>query len=151
MAAGYEKIFKFPKTSLTIISSDEKDNMAILAFGAILAVGLCISENVSRFDAERPTLKTPALEPLAEQLSRATIPVSVPIATVGEALERRTPKRESGFRKNVLGGRFAQSELSWDLARSDLRVSGRGGALSVATKLSGEARATGTLRLIRKG
>lgn len=124
--------------------------LAILAFGGILAVGLCMSENVSRFDAERPVPKTPVLEPLAEQLSRATIPVSVSIATVGEALERRTPERESGLKKNVLGGRFAQSELSWDLARSDLRVSGRGEALSVATELSGETRATGTLRLIRK-
>ncbi len=149
MAAGYEKIFKFPETSLPLYLQMKKI-LAILAFGAILAVGLCMSENVSRFDAERPTLKTPVLEPLAEQLSRATIPVSVSIATVGEALERRTPKRESGLRKNVLGGRFAQSELSWDLVRSDLRVSGRGGALSVATELSGEARATGTLQLIRK-
>lgn len=124
--------------------------LAILAFGAILAAGLCMSENVSRHDAEKPTPKTPVLEPLAERLSRTTIPVSVPIAAVGEALERRTPKRESGFKKNVLGGRFAQSELSWDLARSDLRVSGRGGALSVATDIGGEARATGILQLIRK-
>lgn len=124
--------------------------LAILGFGAILAVGLCMSEKVSKFDAKKPVPKAPVLEPLAEQLSRATIPVSVSIAAVEEALERRTPKRESGFEKNVLGGRFVQSELSWDLARSDLRVSGRSGALSVATELSGEARATGTLRLIRK-
>lgn len=124
--------------------------LAILAFGAILGVGLCMSENVSRHEAEKPTPKTPVLEPLAERLSRATIPVTVPIAAVGEALERRTPKRELGLRKNVLGGRFIQSELSWDLARSDLRVSGHRGALSVATELSGETRATGTLRLIRK-
>ena len=124
--------------------------LAILTFGAILAVGLCMSEKVSRFDAERPVPKTPVLEPLAEQLSRATIPVSVSIVAIGEALERRTPKRESGLEKNVLGGRFVQSELSWDLARSDLRVSGRSGALSVATELNGEARATGTLQLIKK-
>ena len=124
--------------------------LAILAFGAILGVGLCMSENVSRQDAEKPTPKTPVLEPLAERLSRATIPVTVPTAAVGEALEHRTPKRDSGLRKNVLGGRFIQSELSWDLVRSDLRVSGHRGALSVATELSGEARATGTLRLIRK-
>lgn len=122
----------------------------MLVLGVIVATGIFLSENVSRQDAERPAPKTPTLEPLAERLSRATIPVSVPIAAVGEALERRTPKRKSGSKKNALGRRFAQSELSWDLARSDLRVSGRDGALSVAAKLSGEARAKGTLQLIRK-
>ena len=124
--------------------------LGIAALGVILAAGIFLSENVSRFDAERPTPKTPALEPLAERLSRATIPVSVPIAAVGEALERRTPKRESGLKKNALGERFAQSELSWNLVRSDLQVSGRSGALSVATELSGEARAEGTFQLARK-
>ena len=124
--------------------------LGILALGIILAAGVFLSENVSRFDAERPAPKTPALEPLAERLSRATIPVSVPIAAVGEILERRTPKQESGLKKNALGEHFAQSELSWNLVRSDLRVSGRGGALSVATELSGEARAEGTFQLVRK-
>ncbi len=124
--------------------------LAILAFGVILAAGVFLSENVSRFDAERPIPNTPALEPLAEQLSRATIPVSIPIDAVEEVLERKTPKRESGLKKNALAGRFAENELIWDLARSDLRVSGRNGALNVATKLSGEARATGAIRLLRK-
>ena len=124
--------------------------LGILALGVIFAAGIFLSENISRFDAERPTPKTPALEPLAERLSRATIPVFVPIAAVGEALERRTPKQESGLKKNALGERFAQSELSWSLVRSDLQVSGHSGALSVATELSGEARATGVLKLVRK-
>ena len=122
----------------------------ILVLGVILTAGVLLSQNVSRHDAERPALKTPALEPLVERLSRATIPVSVPITAVGEALERGTPKEKSGSVKNALGGRFAQSELSWQLARSDLRVSGRSGALSVAAKLSGEASATGAIRLLRK-
>lgn len=124
--------------------------LVILVLGAILGAGVFLSENVSRFDAERPAPKTPALEPLAEHLSRATIPVSVPIAAVREALERRTPKGESGLEKNALRGRFAQTELSWNLSRSDLRVSGRNGALNIATDLSGEARATGTVRLVRE-
>ena len=124
--------------------------LGILVLGVIFATGIFLSENISRFDAERPTPKTPALEPLAERLSRASIPVSVPIASVGEALERRTPKQKSGLKKNALGERFAQSELSWNLVRSDLRVSGQSGALSVATELSGEARATGVLKLVRK-
>ena len=124
--------------------------LGILALGVILTAGMFLSENVSRFDAERPTPKTPALEPLAEQLSRATIPVSVPIAALEEALERKTPKRETGSLKDGLGGTFARSELSWNLERSDLQVSGRSGELSIATKLSGEAHAAGTLRLLRK-
>ena len=124
--------------------------LGILALGVIFAAGIFLSENISRFDAERPTPKTPALEPLAERLSRATIPVFVPIAAVGEALERRTPKQESGLKKNALGERFAQSELSWNLVRSDLQVSGHSGVLSVATELSGEARAEETFQLARK-
>ena len=124
--------------------------LGVLALGIIIAAGVFLSENISRHDAERPALKTPALEPLAERLSRGTIPVSVPISAVEEALERRTPKEESGSVKDALGGRFAQNELSWNLARSDLRVSGRNGVLSVAAKLSGEASATGAVRMIRK-
>ena len=124
--------------------------LGVLALGVIIAAGAILSEKVSRHDAERPALKTPALEPLGERLSRGTIPVSVPISAVGEALERRTPKEESGSVKDALGGRFAESELRWNLARSDLRVSGRSGALSVATNLSGEASATGAVRMIRK-
>ena len=118
--------------------------------GVIFAAGIFLSENISRFDTTRPTSKTPALEPLAERLSRATIPVFAPIASVKEALESRTPKEEVGSRKDSLGEHFARSELSWDLKRSPLRVSGKKGTLSVATKLSGEARATGVLQLVRK-
>ena len=124
--------------------------LAILAFGAILATGLCMSENVSRHDAEKPAPKTPVLEPLPERLSRATIPVSVSIAALEKALERRTQKQESGSGENSLGRPFARSEIRWNLSRSRLRVSGRSGALTVATELSGEARATGALRLIRE-
>ncbi len=124
--------------------------LVVFVLGVILAAGVFLSENVSRHDAERPTHKTPALEPLAEHLSRATIPVSVSIAAVGEALERKTPKQESGSRKNSFGRSFAQSELSWNLSRSRLQVSGRSGALNIATELSGEALATGAIQLARK-
>lgn len=124
--------------------------LVIFVLGVILAAGIFLSENVSRHDAERPTQKTPVLEPLGERLSRATIPISVPIAAVGEALERKTPKQESGSRKNSLGRSFARSELSWNLSRSPLQVSSRSGALNIATELSGEARATGAIHLVRK-
>lgn len=124
--------------------------LVILVLGVILAAGVYLSENMSRHDAERPAPKTPVLEPLAEHLSRATIPVSVPIAVVGETLERKTPKQESGSKKNSLGRFFAESELSWNLNRSRLQVSGRRGALNIATELNGEARATGAIRLARK-
>ena len=128
----------------------KKIMLVVFVLGAILAAGIFLSENVSRHDAKRPTHKTPALEPLAEHFSRATIPVSIPIAAVGEALERKTPKQESGSRKHSLGRYLAQSELSWNLARSRLQVSGRSGALNIATELSGEASATGTIQLSRK-
>ena len=127
-----------------------KITLVVFVLGVILAAGIFLSENVSRHDAEKPTIKTPALEPLAEHLSRATIPVSVSIAAVGEALERRTPKQESGSRKNSFGRSFAQSEISWNLNRSRLQVSGQSGALSIATELSGEARATGAIQMARK-
>lgn len=144
------KIFKFAGIPLPYIFNMGRIILVIFVLGVILAAGVFLSENVSRHDAERPTHKTPALEPLAEHLSRATIPVSVPIAAIGEALERKTPKQESGSRKNSLGRSFAQSELNWNLSRSRLQVLGRSGALDIATELSGEARATGTIQLARK-
>ena len=124
--------------------------LVIFVLGVILAAGVFLSENVSRHDAKRPAPKTPVLEPLAEHLSRATIPVSVPMAAVREALERKTPKQESGSRKNSLERPFAQSELIWNLSRSLLQVSDRSGALNIATELSGEARATEAIQLTRK-
>ncbi len=124
--------------------------LVIFVLGVILAAGVFLSENMSRHDAERPTHKTPALEPLAEHLSRATIPVSVSIAAVGEALERKTPKQESDSRKNSLGRSFAQSELNWNLSRSRLQVSGRSGALYIATELSGEVHARGTIQQLAR-
>ncbi len=124
--------------------------LVIFVLGVILVAGAYLSENMSRHDAERPAHKTPALEPLAEHLSRATIPVSVPIAAIGEALERKTPKQESGSRKNSLGRPFARSELRWNLSRSRLKISGRSGALDIATELGGEVRATGAIQLVRK-
>lgn len=127
-----------------------KITLVVFVLGVILAAGVFLSENVSRHDAEKPTIKTPALEPLAEHLSRATIPVSISIAAVGEALERKTPKQESGSRKNSFGRSFAQSEINWNLNRSRLQVSGQSGALSIATELSGEARAKGAIQLARK-
>ena len=144
------KIFKFAEISLPYIFNMRRIILVIFVLGVILAAGVFLSENMSRHDAERPTHKTLALEPLAEHLSRATIPVSVPIAAIGEALERKTPKQEPGSRKNSLGRSFAQSELSWNLNRSRLQVSGRSGALDIGTELSGEARATGTIQLARK-
>ncbi len=127
-----------------------KITLVVFVLGVILAAGVFLSENVSRHDAEKPIIKTPVLEPLAEHLSRATIPVSVSIAAVGEALERKTPKQESGSRKNSFGRSFAQSEINWNLNRSRLQVSGQSGALSIATEFSGEARATGAIQLARK-
>ena len=52
--------------------------MVVFVLGVILAAGIFLSENVSRHNAEKPTIKTPALEPLAEhlseQLSRSPFP-----------------------------------------------------------------------------
>ncbi len=144
------KIFKFAEIPLPYTFKMGRIILVTFVLGVILAAGVFLSENVSRHDAERPTDKTPALEPLAEHLSRAIIPVSVPIAAIGEALERKTPKLESGSRKNSLGRPFARSELSWNLSRSRLQVSSRSGALDIATELSGETRATGAIQLARK-
>ena len=124
--------------------------LVICALGAVAAAGFYLSKNMFEFDAERPALETPALEPLSGRVSRVTVPVSVPVAAVGEALERAAPKRESGSREAAFGGPFARGEIRWDLRRSGLRVSGRGGALGVAAEISGEARAAGVLRLIKK-
>ena len=124
--------------------------LAILTLGAILATGFFLSEKISKFDVISPAPRTPVLEPLAESISSITVPVSVSMTAVGEALELGTPKREADSRKISLARPFAQSELSWDLERSDLKVSGRGGELTIASELSGEVYATGAIDIIRK-
>ena len=124
--------------------------LGIFALGAIVAAGFYLSEKIFEFDTERPVPRIPALEPLSGQVSRITVPVSVPMAAVGEALERVTPERESGSRENAFGRPFARGELRWNLKRSRLRVSGRDGALSAAAEMSGEARVSGSLEMIRK-
>ncbi len=124
--------------------------LGTVVLGVIVAAGIFLSENVLRSNAERPAPRVSALEPLPRQISRVTVPVSVPIEAVEKILERRTPKQERGSMENSLGRPFIQSKISWDISRSALRVSGQNGAITVATRLSGETRASGTLRHIRK-
>lgn len=53
---------------------------AIVALTAILAAGLHLSENVSRFDAPGPSPKTTVIPSPPVRLSKMTFPISVPIA-----------------------------------------------------------------------
>ena len=124
--------------------------LAIFTLGAILAAGFFLSEKISKFDVTNPAPRTPVLEPLSESISSVKVPVSISMTAVGQALELGTPKREADSRKNSLLKPFAQSEISWGLERSDLRVSAQRGELTIASELSGEIQATGALDLIRK-
>ena len=66
---------------------------AIVALTAILAAGLHLSENVSRFDAPGPSPKTTVIPSPPVRLSKMTFPISVPIATVADMLERKVPRQ----------------------------------------------------------
>ena len=87
----------------------------------------------SRLDPDAPPGETAPLPPLPIQLSRITLPFSVPIGTVEAALD--VDRAASGSDKLIFG-----IKLNWRVQRGNFDVSGGDNKLSIGAPISGHLR-----------
>lgn len=94
----------------------------------------------------RPALaEPPPLKP-ASRLSTIVAPVAVANAAIRDAMEAHAPRSLTGQRDNPLGDLIGKAEIGWTVTRGALAVAGgRDDAMTIATAVNGQLRATGQL------
>jgi hypothetical protein len=93
----------------------------------------------------RPALTAvPPLQPLSGT-STVLAPAAIALSAIREALDAHAPRNLSGKPQNPVSQLLSNADLTFDIARGPLSVSGRPDALVVVTPLSGTFKATGQI------
>jgi len=93
----------------------------------------------------RPTLvAVPPLQPLTGT-STVLAPAAVAMSAIRDALEAQAPRNLSGKPQNPVSQLLSNAQLTFNVARGPLAVSGQPGALTVTTTLTGTFEALGTI------
>jgi len=93
----------------------------------------------------RPTLVAVApLQPLSGT-STVLAPTAIALTAIRDALDAQTPRNLSGKPQNPVSKLLSSAQLSFNVARGPLAVSGQRGTLFVTTPLTGTFEALGTL------
>jgi hypothetical protein len=93
----------------------------------------------------RPALTAvPPLQPLTGT-STVLAPAAIALSAIREALDAHAPRNLSGKPKNPVSQLLSNADLTFDITRGPLTVSGRPDALVVVTPLSGTFKATGQI------
>lgn len=93
--------------------------------------------------ARRPAVAdTPPL-PAASRTSTVIAPIAVANNAIRDALEAQAPRNLVGKRDSPLGDLLGKTEVTWNVNRGPLAVSGRADGLAVTTVISGDLRAAG--------
>ncbi len=91
----------------------------------------------------KPALaEVPPLKPLS-RTSLIVTPAAIALTAIREAMEQAAPKNLTGKRSDMISQFLSNGEISWDITRGPLAVTGRPDALAVSTPLNGTLRATG--------
>ena len=92
----------------------------------------------------RPALaEVPPLKPLS-RTSLIVTPAAISLTAIRDAMEQAAPKNITGKRADPMMAQFlSNGEISWNIDRGPLTVTGRTGTLSVSAPLNGTLRATG--------
>ena len=107
---------------------------AILTAAVILLVaGLLLLPSPS-LHPTAPHLATQALPPLEAQASTVTLPITIPHASIAQALEAATPASIAD-ESRVFG-----KTVRWSVARGPFRAAGRSGRLGIGSKLHGKVK-----------
>jgi Domain of unknown function (DUF4403) len=93
----------------------------------------------------RPVLT--AVPPLTPLTGTSTVlaPAAIALSAIREALDAHAPRNLSGKPQNPVSQLLSNADLTFDIARGPLTVSGRPDALVVVTPLSGTFKATGQI------
>ena len=93
--------------------------------------------------ARRPAVAdTPPL-PAASRTSTVIAPIAVANNAIRDALEAQAPRNLVGKRDSPLGDLLGETEVTWNVNRGPLAVSGRADGLAVTTAIAGDLRAAG--------
>jgi hypothetical protein len=93
----------------------------------------------------RPALaNVPPLQPLAGT-STVLAPAAIALTVIRDALEAQAPRNLSGKPQNPVSQLLSNADLTFDIARGPLAVTGRPDALVVVTPLSGTFKAVGQI------
>ena len=107
---------------------------AILTAAVILlAAGLLLLPSTS-LHPTAPHLATEALPPLEAQTSTVTLPITIPHASIAQALEAATPASIAD-ESRVFG-----KTVRWSVARGPFRATGRSGQLHIGSQLHGKVK-----------
>src|SRR5580704_1980406 len=99
--------------------------------------------SASSLQQGRPALTAvPPLQPLTGT-STVLAPAAIALSAIREALDAHAPRNLSGKPQNPVSQLLSNADLTFDIARGPLAVSGRPDALVVVTPLSGTIKATG--------
>ena len=108
-------------------------SIAVLIVVAIVA-GLVLGGSQSDFDGPSPVVEAARLSPLSLHPSRFTIPISVPLETLGTLLEDTVPEKILGSDEIDYG-----IQMNWSITRSSFNVSQDNSNLMITSDLIGSA------------
>jgi len=126
---------------------------AIIVGAAVIAVSFAAATVLlNRLSPSAPSLKegrpaltaVPPLQPLAGT-STVLAPVAIALNVIRDALEAQAPHNLSGKPQNPVSQLLTNAEMTFDIARGPLSVSGRPDALIVVTPLNGTFKAAGQI------
>jgi hypothetical protein len=122
-----------------------------IAAGAVIVVasfgGAVVAMNMmtSSADETRPALAAVPPLPPVTRTSEIVAPAAIALTAIRDAMERSAPRDLAGKRDNPVPQFLSNGELGWTVSRGPLAVTGKPGALAVATALNGTFRARGQL------
>jgi hypothetical protein len=123
-----------------------RKNVIIAALVAASTVGaasaVALLSRGSALDRGPPVAQKPRLEPVT-RTSTVVVPVTVAIASIGEAMEAAAPHELAGNGAVSQRDMLVDADLQWTVTRGPLVIAGRPDVLAVSTPLAGSVRATG--------
>lgn len=83
--------------------------------------------------------------PAVPRTSTIVVPVAIPLNAIRDAADRGTPKNFAGKAANPVEQLLQNADINWTAARGAISAAGAGGALTLATPLTGTLNITGAL------
>jgi hypothetical protein len=121
----------------------------ILVALAVIAVSFFISLKAMDWLAPRggnaPVLVELPPLPAVARSSTIIAPVAITLAAIRDAADRSTPRNFAGKAANPAEQILQNADINWTAARGPISAAGAGGALTLATPLTGTLNITGSL------
>src|ERR1043166_786074 len=120
----------------------------ILVAAAVIAVAFFVSLKAMNWLVPRgnaPVLVELAPLPAVPRTSTIVVPVAVSLNAIRDAADRGTPKNFAGKAAYPVEQLLQNADINWTAARGAISAAGAGGALTLATPLTGTLNITGAL------